>query len=326
MTERLAFYCVADERYFLGAVGMINSLRLHGHDEPVFVLDCGLEAGQRELLAAHVEVVDPPREAASPHLLKTVAPLAHPAEVMVLLDTDIIVTRPLGELIEAAGEGMVAAIRNNVQRWFEQWGPLLELGETRRGPYVSSGLVAIGAELGTEVLRLMDESQDRVDFARTYWRENEPDYPFLYADQDVLNAILATRVEPGRLVALDERLSAVTPFGGLEVLDDTSLRCAYPDGSEPLVAHFILPAKPWQRPMYHGVYSELLKRALVGDGLAIELPAELVPLRFRDGAAAGLARARIHARDRLGWRVRELLPKSLLDRLDDSRRERAAAR
>ena len=26
-----AFYCVADERYFLGAVAMINSLRLVGH-------------------------------------------------------------------------------------------------------------------------------------------------------------------------------------------------------------------------------------------------------------------------------------------------------
>ncbi|MGI8461996.1 MAG: hypothetical protein ACR2OC_10235 [Solirubrobacterales bacterium] len=326
MTATLAFYCVADERYFLGAVGMINSLRLQGHHDPVYLLDCGLRARQRELLAAHVEIVDPPRTAASPHLLKTVAPLAHPAETMVLLDTDIVVTRPLAELIEPAAEGAIVAIRDNVQRWFAQWGPLLELGETRPGPYVSSGLVALDGELGAETLRLMDASQDRVDFARTYWRGNDPDYPFLYADQDVLNGVLATSVDPGRLVVLDERLSAVTPFAGLEPIDESSLRCAYPDGAEPLVAHFILPSKPWQRPMYHGVYSELLKRALVGPGLAIELPTELVPLRFRDGAAAGFERGRIHARDRLGWRVREILPQALLDRLDDSRRERAAAR
>ena len=39
-----AFYCVADERYFLGAVGLINSLRLVGHDEPIHLLDCGLRA------------------------------------------------------------------------------------------------------------------------------------------------------------------------------------------------------------------------------------------------------------------------------------------
>ena len=39
---RAAFYCVADERYFLGAVGMLNSLRLLGHAEPIYVLDCGV--------------------------------------------------------------------------------------------------------------------------------------------------------------------------------------------------------------------------------------------------------------------------------------------
>ena len=40
-----------------------------------------------------------------PWLLKTVAPLAHPAEVMVLIDADMIVTRPLDELIERARDG-----------------------------------------------------------------------------------------------------------------------------------------------------------------------------------------------------------------------------
>ena len=89
-----AFYCVADERYFLGAVGMINSLRVLGHDEPVFVLDCGLTDEQRELLAPHATLVAAPRDA-PPWLLKTIAPLRHPAEVMVLIDADIIVTRSL---------------------------------------------------------------------------------------------------------------------------------------------------------------------------------------------------------------------------------------
>ena len=52
MTTPARFYCVADERYFLGAVGMINSLRLQGHAEPIHVLDCGLRPGQRELRRA----------------------------------------------------------------------------------------------------------------------------------------------------------------------------------------------------------------------------------------------------------------------------------
>ena len=38
---RAAFYCVADERYFLGAVGLVNSLRLVGHDEPVVCSTAG---------------------------------------------------------------------------------------------------------------------------------------------------------------------------------------------------------------------------------------------------------------------------------------------
>ncbi len=55
-----AFYCVCDSRYFLGAVGMLNSLRLLGHDEPVFVLDCGLTEGERRRLAGHATVVAAP--------------------------------------------------------------------------------------------------------------------------------------------------------------------------------------------------------------------------------------------------------------------------
>jgi hypothetical protein len=48
-----AFYCVASRLYFLGAVGLVNSLRLVGHEEPVFLLDCGLTEGQRALTARY---------------------------------------------------------------------------------------------------------------------------------------------------------------------------------------------------------------------------------------------------------------------------------
>ena len=35
------FYTVADARFWLGAVALVNSLRLVGHKEPVVVLDLG---------------------------------------------------------------------------------------------------------------------------------------------------------------------------------------------------------------------------------------------------------------------------------------------
>ena len=128
---RAAFYCVSNERYFLGAVAMINSLRLLGHSEPIFVLDCGLRPAQRELLATEAMVLTAPDES-PPVLLKTHAPLRHPAEVVVLIDADIIVTRSLDGLIDRALQGRVLAVDDGQDRFFSEWGELT--GGQRRPP------------------------------------------------------------------------------------------------------------------------------------------------------------------------------------------------
>ena len=155
---------------------MLNSLRLVGHTEPVYLLDCGLSEEQRELLAPHVTLVRD-RSGTPPWLLKTIAPLAHPAEVMILIDADMIVTRPLTELIERAREGRLVAVENDRDRFCSEWGELLGLGELRRGPYLSSGLLVAERALGSEVLGLMDRLQDRVDFELTFWRRDLRHYP-----------------------------------------------------------------------------------------------------------------------------------------------------
>jgi hypothetical protein len=297
-----AFYCMSSAAYFLGAVGMINSLRLQGHSEPIYLLDLGLTTEQRELLAAEATIVAAP-PGTQPWLSKTIAPLAHPAETMVLIDTDIIVTRSLGELIERAAGGGVVAFENDVQRYVPEWGELLDLGPLRPGPYVSSGLVVLGGETGAEVLRLLDDRQRRVEFERSYFAGNDQDYPFVYLDQDVLNAILAREaVEPQRLEALSHRLApSMPPFAGLRIVDPVAGRCAYADGAEPYVVHHILPDKPWRRPMFDAIYSQLLKRFLVGSGLAIRVPTGTLPLRMRTGAIAYLERKRVDASVRLRW-------------------------
>jgi hypothetical protein len=301
-----AFYCVADERYFLGAVGLVNSLRLVGHAEPIYLLDCGLTDFQRELLAPEVEVVPAPADA-PPTLLKVIAPLRHPAEVMVLIDTDIVVARHLTEPLAQAARGNVAAFRNDTDRHVAEWGDLLDLGPVRRQPYVSFAMVAIGPPRAMEVLRLLEDRQTRIDFDRTYWRERKiTGYPLLYADQDVLNAILASRVEAERLVALDQRLAPLPPFQGLRVVDERSLRCAYDDGVEPYVVHHWL-AKPWLEPTHHGVYSQLLRRLLIGDDVAIRVPEAEIPPRLRRGPRAYAERKLINARERFRFHVREPL-------------------
>jgi hypothetical protein len=319
-----AFYCVADARYFLGAVGLVNSLRLVGHREPIFLLDCGLTDPQRELLEAEVSLVPGPTDE-PPQVLKAIAPLRHPAEVMVLIDTDMIVIRSLEPLLAAARDGRVVACRDRQQRFFAEWGTLPGLDPARPGPYVSSGLVALGGAVGERVVGLLDELKDAVDFERTFWRRNLRDYPLLYADQDLLNAILATRLEPERLVALEQRLSPTPPFRGLRLIDEAGLRCSYRDGAEPYVVHQYV-RKPWLEATYHGIYSRLLARLLLGSDVAVRVPEEWVPMRMRSGARARARRARVNAADFLRWHLGDRLPQPIAGWVEDARRRREGAR
>jgi hypothetical protein len=229
--------------------------------------------------------------------------------VTVLIDADMIVTRSLDPLLEAASKGQVVAFENDRSRFVAEWGEILGLGEARPGPYVSSGLVMLGGPLGSQVLNLMHDCQRQVDIGLTVFGRNVPDYPFLYPEQDVLNAILRTRVEPYRLVAIENRLGANLPFAGLRLVDGDRVRCAYPDGSEPYVLHHF-DRKPWLTPVRTNVYSRLLTRLLLASDVPLRLdPAEL-PLRLRSGAPAGAARI---ASDLL------LTPAGLARRLRDRR-------
>jgi hypothetical protein len=285
-----AFYCVADRHYFLGAVAMLNSLRLQGHGEPVFVLDCGLEPGQRRSLEAEATVIPaPPRAAEHPWLAKPVAPLAHPADVTVLIDVDMIVTRSLRSLIERAAKGRVVAFANDRDRFVREWGALLDLGPVRRRRYVSSGLVLLGGDRGREVLELLDDRQRVVEVDRGLFGRNERGYPFTFPEQDVLNAILCTRRDGEEVVTLEHRLAATPPFRGLRLEDPKALRCSYRDGVQPYVLHHFA-GKPWLEAMRRSVFSLLLTRLLLGADVPLRLSPQQVPLRLRTGPGARVAR------------------------------------
>jgi hypothetical protein len=301
-----AFYCVADERYFLGAVAMINSLRLHGHSETVRLLDLGLAAWQRDLLAGEAEIV-PGGEDAPPWLAKTVVPLDHPAETMVLIDADIVATRSLGELIDRAATDAVVAFENDTDRFVPEWGELLDLGPARRRRYVTSGLVLAGGETGRQAIELLADRERRVDLDRTFARADDPAYAFRYPEQDVLNAILAAAIPEERIVTLPNRLAANPPYAGLRIVDEVRLGCAYADGAEPFCLHQFV-RKPWLEPMYHGIYSRLMARLLLAGDVAISVPPERVPRRMRTGARARVERAAVDAVDLGRWYLGERLP------------------
>ena len=316
MTDRrTAFYCVSNSIYFLGVVALVNSLRLAGHREEVYVLDCGLSEEQRDLLAPEATVLPAPHEA-PPWLLKPVLPLRHPADVMVLLDADIIVTRSLAELADSAAAGRVVAVEHGSDRFFPDWGRLLGLAAPRRQPYVSSSLVLLGRDPGDRVLGLMERSQHRAQLGDSPFAAVSPgdglsvdvrtemvENPFFFPDQDVLNAVLSAEIERDRLLVLDRRLEAIPPFDGLRVTDERSLACAYEDGLEPFAVHH-LASKPWLEPTPHGVYTQLLLRVLLGRDVAISLRQRDIPTHLRTGFRSRFSRALQGARDRARIRPR----------------------
>jgi hypothetical protein len=291
-----AFFCVADKRHFIGAVALVNSLRMCGHQQPIYILDCGLDAAQRGLLAGEATIVDG-QESTSPHLLKWIAPLRHPADLMVLADADIIVVRSLDPILQQAAAGNVVAFCDALaSRHDPRWETLLNLPPLRRQAYVNSGLVAFPRELGTGLLEDLRSLADRVDVDRSMVGHGVPSDPLYYLDQDVLNALLATRIEGKNICALEHRLAPHPPFRGLEITDANLLRCQYSDGTEPMVLHHIQ-RKPWLSPTPSNAYSRLLTRLLVAPDLPLRVPPTTIPLRLREGTLASIDRRWISVRN-----------------------------
>jgi hypothetical protein len=300
--ETTAFYTVANSKHFLGLVGLLNSLRLVGHEEPLHILDCGLTPAQRARLEPHAAIVAAPTGHA-PTAVKNVAPLTRPADVMVLLDADVIVTRRLDSLIAAARAGKLVAFTDDTPgRFFHEWADL-GLGHPRHQTYVSAGHLIVPGGLADLVLRRVDELSSRVAVSRTFVGGGDPGDPLYYLDQDVLNAVLATVVPEDRLQIVPSRAVSYAPFNELALVDETSLACRYPDGSAPFLLHHILD-KPWLRALPENAYSRLLMRLLDGPGLTLVPDRADVPLRLRSGRVARLDRRRAGAQAAVRSRVR----------------------
>ena len=291
-----AFYTVADERFFPGVAALLNSLRLAGHDEPLFVVDAGLTEEQRKRLAPHVTVLPAPSDE-EPVLLAPTGPLQVGADVAVLIDADIVVLRSLSEVIEKARAGRVTGFINippNDHRSFPDWGRILDLGDIRPQPYLNAGLVAVPARLQQRLLEPWISLQRVVAWSGTRYGGARMEDPFYFADQDVLNALLASRFDPDEVLTLEYRLAPHPPFHGVRLVDPGSLVCRYDDGLAPYLLHHTM-HKPWLRATRTTVYSRLLTRLLLGDDVVIPMRPEELPLRLREGTTAELARRTDHA-------------------------------
>jgi hypothetical protein len=288
-----AFYTVADRRHFIGAVALLNSLRLAGHAEPVFLVDAGLTGPQRGMLAEHVSLLSAP-VGMPPVYMAPLGPLARPADVAVIIDADIIVLRLLTPLVESAAHGRVVAFVNdppNHERFFPDWAARLGLGSLRRRPYLNAGLFVVPRPLADRLLGLWLACQEKIDYGRTRYGAADMSDPFYFADQDVVNALLSAELRDDEIACLEHRWAPHTPLRGIRIVDERELICEYPDGSRPYLLHHTL-AKPWLQATEPNVYSRLLPRLLFASDVTVKLSPADVPLRLRPGRLASADRWR----------------------------------
>ncbi len=298
--DPLAFYCVVDSRHFWGLVALVNSLRLVGHDEPVYVLDCGLATWQQHALSQDAEVVITAAEAGiHPLLGKTVLPLRRPSAVMVVVDVDVIVTGRLDALVAAAVEKPLLFPNDQTARFHTGWAKL-GYGPPVKHLYVASGqfVLPLGSSLG--FLQTWSEGLGRfaAEPALGARALSPEDDAFYYPDMDVLNAMIGTALPLDSYALADASTVAYWPFRGLRVLDPERLEVEASDGTRPTLLHHILD-KPWNTPVAPNAYSSLMIRLLCDSDLSIRLPAARIPCALRRGIGAA---ARRHAISRYGFR------------------------
>ena len=252
------------------------------------------------LLAPQATLVPAPVER-PPCLLKTVAPLRHPAEVMVLIDADMIVTRSLAELIDEAAAGRVVAFENDSDRFVPEWGELLDLGPVRapalclRQPRACVGR---GRGRAEAVLRAARRPPGR---GSTSSAPSGGDTPIRTTRSSIPSRTCSTRSSPpgsspSRIVALDRRLAAAAAVRGpARRSTSDALRCAYADGVEPYVLHHFAAQALARADLPRRLLAAAAPAADLGDDLAIRVPREQVPLRLRGGLRACAERKRVNA-------------------------------
>ena len=153
----VTYVTVADEKFFLGAVALVNSLRIAGNPEPIVVIDAGLSPAQRAFLSEACEVRSLPvdRSGALPAFLKPAVFTLGLEGTTVVLDSDMIVTSRLEPILAEAAAGKLCVFTDiEKDRYFEdEWVTALGLeNPIRPRPYINSGFVAFQASRWQDVI------------------------------------------------------------------------------------------------------------------------------------------------------------------------------
>jgi hypothetical protein len=301
------YVSVADRSYFIGLVALVNSLSVTGNPGAVVVIDAGLADEQRRLLATCCDVRPVPvsRPGTIPLYFKPTVAMLGLHGIVTLIDSDMIVTGSLSPLLEATAAGSLTAFPDTscIDRHFPEWENLLTLAAAPRArPYVNTGFVAFDADVWAPVLErwweLCDEA--RLRRSRVAWGVEDPALaardPFLWGDQDVLNALLMSEVATERVAVLDPAHVGVTewPDEARAVVEDRRTLRTSEDGRPLALIHYWDFPKPWMpgawKQLRSPAYADLMARLLSADDVPVRLPASSVPRWLRDDLVGRVAR------------------------------------
>ncbi len=312
--DDVTIFTIGDDAFFPGVAGLVNSLRVLGYSHRIVVADCGFSASQRQLLAPHAVLVPLSREAVkNPQQYKAFAYLVQPRGTVLAIDSDIIVTDRIDELLASAREGRIAVFPDPEEsRWFAQWQDLFALAlPPRRQVYVNSGFVAFSATRWPHLLERWWNACERI-FSNPTIREGAArDHPTSQSDQDALNAILMSEI-PAEAVAYQGRRAMVFrwDFERVRVEDAATLRCSF-EGERATALHAVAGPKPWQpaaasEASSRNAYVRLLRRLLIAEDAAVRVPASELAAWLRPGVSG---RLRLESR---AWlrSARKLLPRN----------------
>jgi hypothetical protein len=314
---RATVYTVTSRRYFPGTVALFNSLRLTGHSYPFVALDAGLKPEQRRLLEPHCVIFEVPDSArSSPLLWKAFPKFLRPAGVVLVLDSDMIVTDSLEPVVVRAERGEICAVLDpDKSRWHAEWQTYFDLGESlRREPYVNSGFLAFSTSCWPLLLQRWWTACQRIPSERVVpgrkLRGAPPNAgadPIANGDQDALNALLMSEAPPGSVTVLPQENEAfVWDLPSLRLVDEASLRCAQ-DGHRKMLVHCNGDPKPWEWRAWPriraGAYIRLFVRSSLHDDVCVQLPRGSVPIWLRQGVASRVALATLETTHHLAHRV-----------------------
>ena len=286
------FVTIANSRYFLGTVALVNSLQLTNQGCRILVVDSGLTEAQKAQLQQACEVRPLPadRDETFAAFFKPAAHMLGLSGPIVLIDSDMIVTESFAPLVSQAVDGRIclfADTRVMAGRRFPEWEQLLAPGKHLRfQPYLHAGCLVLDVDIWQGLLARWWELCLRVRAERSPTPFDDDD-PFGYVDQDLLNVLLMSEVPEDRISVLDWELAASPEFNReTRVLDRSDLSCVNGKRRTFLLHYAWNGPKPWfpgaRARLGFDAYVDLMARLLTSTDVPIRLETDAVPLWLRD--------------------------------------------